>query len=115
MSVDVTLRHGDISKDYQEYARERVESLVETFPRVEHVHTILDVQKHHQIAECVVQAKNHIRIEAEESTDNMRTSIDRAIGKIEKQLRKERDKIQEHRARRKQADESIPFDEGDDE
>jgi len=69
------------------------------FPGVEHVHVILDVEKHRHEAEVVVQAKGHIHVEAEESSSDMANSIDVAFERAEKQLRKLRDKIHEHRVK----------------
>ena len=97
MSVEITARHMNIDGDLQDYAREKAETLHGDFPRVEHIHVILDHQKHLYVAEVVVQGRNHIRIEAENSSDEMRVSLDKAFDRAEKQLRKERDKVQEHR------------------
>jgi len=59
---------------------------------------ILDVQKRHNIAEVVVQAKNRIRTGAEERSENMKASIDEAMANVERQLRRLRDKVQDHKA-----------------
>ncbi|MDA0990598.1 MAG: ribosome-associated translation inhibitor RaiA [Verrucomicrobia bacterium] len=98
MPVEVTARHMEATDSLQSYAREKGQAICDEFPRVEHVHLILDVQKHLQIAEVVVQAKNRIRTEAKESSDSMRASIDQAVDKISRQLRKLRDKVQDHKA-----------------
>ena len=97
MAIEVTARHMHATKEIQDYARDKASALVEEFPRIEHVHVILDVQKRHLIAEIVVQAKNRIRAEAKESSDRLITSIDRATDKVEKQLRRRRDKVQDHK------------------
>ncbi|MBN1556534.1 MAG: ribosome-associated translation inhibitor RaiA [Lentisphaerae bacterium] len=89
----------DATVPLQDYARRKAEAVMEIFSRVEHVHVILDVQRHLSIAEAVVQAKNHIRTEAREESDNMQASIDGAFDKIERQLRRRRDKVQDHRPR----------------
>lgn len=99
MSIEITARHMNIGEDTQDYAREKAERLLSDFPRVEHVHVILDHQKHIYVAEVVVQGRNHIRIEAEESSDDVIASLDKAIDRAERQLRKERDKVQDHRHR----------------
>jgi putative sigma-54 modulation protein len=100
MSVDVTARHMHASDPLQNYARAKGEKLIDEFPRVEHVHIILDREKRRNIVEIVVQAKNRIRVEAEESSENVRAAVDLATDKAEKQLRRLRDKVQEHRNRR---------------
>jgi putative sigma-54 modulation protein len=96
MAIEITARHMHATPEIQEYARDKASALVDEFPRLEHVHVILDVQKRHFIAEIVVQAKNRIRAEAKEMSDQLITSIDRATDKVERQLRRRRDKIQDH-------------------
>lgn len=105
MPIEVTARHIHATDVVQDYARDKANIIVKEFPRVEHIHVILDVQKHRNIAEIVVQAKNHIRVEAVESSDNMRASIDLAFEKVEKQLRKLRDKVQDHKLTMKYVEE----------
>jgi len=100
MSIEVTFRHMDVKEQIQAYAREQAGELAGEFPRVEHVHVILNYEKHEKsrmIAHVVVQARNHIRVEAEEESDNMRTALDEAMEKVERQLRRLRDKVQDHK------------------
>ena len=97
MSIEITARHMQLRDDIQEYAREKVEAICEAFPRIEHAHVILDKEKHHRIAEIVVQAKNHVRIGSKESADSFRAAIDACLDKAERQLRRSRDKIQDHK------------------
>ena len=99
MPIEVTARHMHVNVDVQDYAQRKATALADEFSRVEHIHVILDHQKRQNVAEIVVQAKNRIRLEASESSENMRASIDVAIEKAEKQLRKLRDKVQEHRVK----------------
>lgn len=100
MGIEVTVRHMHDAGDTQDFAREKAEALVDEFPRVEHVHVILDKEKHRFKAEFFVQAKNHIRLEADDTSDNMLTSITTAASKAEKQLRRLRDKILDHRPKK---------------
>ncbi len=99
MSIEVTARHMEGAEAAKAYAQERSEKLMAMFPRVEHVHVILDVEKHRHEAEVVVQARNHIRVEAAETSDDMANSLDVAFERAEKQLRKLREKIQDHRVK----------------
>lgn len=102
MSITVTARHMSISDKIQEYANEKAEQIFQNFPRVEHIHVVMDVEKHMQKAEVIVQAKNHIRVDASEQTENLTASLDSAFEKIERQLRKMRDKVQSHRIKTSQ-------------
>jgi putative sigma-54 modulation protein len=93
MSVEITARHLNITAELQEHARVRAAALAAAFPKVEHVHVILDVQRHLHVAEVVVQHKGLTRVEAKEATADMVAALDAAIVKVEKQLRKHRDKV----------------------
>lgn len=104
MPIEITARHMDGAEAAKAYAQERAEKLMTMFPRIEYVHVILDVEKHRHEAEVVVQAKNHIRLEAEASSDDMANSLDQAFERAEKQLRKLREKVQDHRVKPKDLD-----------
>jgi putative sigma-54 modulation protein len=104
MSIEITVRHVDVPSGDKEYAQELGEKIMSEFPRVEHVHIILDGQKYLKMAEIVVQAKNHIRVESKEQSETMRSSLDLCFAKAEKQLRRLRDKIQSHKVRTRVAD-----------
>ena len=98
MNINVTCRHMDMTETLRDHAIARAQESLSEFPRVEDVHIILDVQKKiHHIAEVVVRAKNHIHLEAKEETSDMYVSIDAAIDKVHRQLRKKRDKTQDHK------------------
>jgi putative sigma-54 modulation protein len=97
MAIEITSRHIDVDETVKDHARSKAEHIVGEFPRVEHVHVILDGQKYRQIAEIVVQAKNHIRVEASNTDEDMIKAIDLSAEKVQKQLRKARKKVQEHR------------------
>ncbi|MFU8779936.1 MAG: ribosome hibernation-promoting factor, HPF/YfiA family [Kiritimatiellia bacterium] len=99
MSIEITVRHMNSAPEAKAYAEEKAAKLMEMFPRVEHVHVVLDIEKHRQEAEVVVQAKNHIRLEASETSDDMVNSVDVAFERTEKQLRKLREKVQDHRVK----------------
>jgi putative sigma-54 modulation protein len=103
MQINVTARHMDTTDAIRDYASEKVESELSVFTRIESVHVILDVEKYRHSAEIVVQARNHIRVDACEVSDDMYVSVDGAVEKAAKQLRKLRDKVQDHKSREKLA------------
>ena len=93
MLVEITGRHVDVTDTIKDYARRKIENAVQDFRAVESIHVILDVQKFRHIAEVVVQGRQHLRLEASESSEDMYASIDLVTDKIAKQLRKNRDKV----------------------
>ena len=104
MPIEVTARHMHATGDVQQYARRKAEALVEEFPRIEHVHVILDVENRLRVARVFVQAKNHIRSETREGSENLQAAIDAAFDKVETQLRRLRDKVQDHKPIMKKAE-----------
>ena len=98
MNINITCRHMDVTESLRDHATARVQESLSEFPRVEDVHVILDVQrKIHHVAEVIVRAKNHVHAEGKEETTDMYASIDGAVDKVHRQLRKKRDKIQDHK------------------
>ncbi|MCK5528746.1 MAG: ribosome-associated translation inhibitor RaiA [Kiritimatiellae bacterium] len=97
MSIEVTVRHDDIVKSTQEYVKARAEEIMAEFTRVEHVHVTLNKEHRQFIVHLFAQAKNHIRVEADAEDDNINTAIEGAIDKLSRQLRKLRDKVQDHK------------------
>jgi putative sigma-54 modulation protein len=104
MSIDVTARHMHATDDLTGLARSKAEALIADFPRIEHVHVVLEIEKTNHIAEFIVQAGRGGRIEAREVTDNLRVSIDRAAEKVGKQLRRGRQKVKDHHPAMKQTE-----------
>ena len=97
MNINVTCRHMDLTDALRDHAEGAVSETLDSFPRIEFVHVILDVQRHLHMAEVVIQGKDKIRVEGSAESDDMYNSIDRAVEKAEKQLRKRRDKAKDHK------------------
>ncbi len=98
MNITVTARHMELTEALRQHAIARVEEALAEFTRVTDVHVILDVQKKiNHVAEIDVRGKNHIHVEADETTTDMYASLDMAAEKVARQLRKLRDKIQDHK------------------
>jgi len=103
MQISVTARHMEITDAIRDYATDKVAEELNEFSRIESAHMILDHEKFRHQAELVIQAKNHVRVDAHAESEDMYVSIDQAIEKAEKQLRRLRDKIQDHKSREKLA------------
>jgi putative sigma-54 modulation protein len=98
MDVEITARHVEITDAVKEYARKRLTKLEAGFPNVVSAHVILDLQKYRWIAEIVVQARRHIRLETREALSDIYAAIDAAFDTVEKRLRKSLDKRHNHKA-----------------
>lgn len=99
MQISITGRHMDITDPIREHAHERLERALSEFPRVQSVHLILDIEKYRHSAEVVIHAAKNVRVAAKEESGDMYASMDGAIDKAQKQLRRLRDKILDHKSR----------------
>jgi putative sigma-54 modulation protein len=98
MSIEVTARNDEVQRAAK-YARSMAEELIESFDGIEHVHVILDAEKHRRMAEVIVQGRHRLKIEASDEEDRIQIALDQAFEKAERQLRKVRDKITDHHPR----------------
>ncbi len=95
MQVHITGRHVEITDGIRDHIYDKVERTLNDLPRIEDVRIILDLQKRIHFVEVLVQGKN-LHVEGTDSSENMYTSIDQALDKAERQLRKLREKVQDH-------------------
>ncbi len=87
-----------LTDSIKEHVERGVEKISGHFDQVIEVHVILNVDAHRQFAEFNVHA-NGLRINAKESTNDMYLSVDRALEKVERQVRKHKDRILRHQPR----------------
>ena len=96
MQINITGRHEHVTDNVKDHVNDKLERCLGGFTRIESVHVILEPIKRVHVAEIVVQAANHIRVTAKEENENLFAAIDLAIDHAERQLRKLRDKVQNH-------------------
>jgi putative sigma-54 modulation protein len=103
LPIKVTGRHVTVTDAIKDYALKKVEGVHLDYPRIIEAQVILDVQKYRQTAEVVLHCCNHITIEASVESDDLYASIDQAVDKIVRQMRKYKTKImRQHRPRRQE-------------
>ncbi len=96
MQISITGRHDAVvTSNVKEHIHDKLERCLGVFPRIESVRVILDTENRDQVSEIVIQGSNHIRVTSKESSDNLYDAIDRSIEHAERQMRKQRDKVQD--------------------
>ena len=109
MEIQITGRNVTVNDGLKEYVDGRLGPVLADYPRVESCHAILSHEKYRFTAEFVVQGRDKLREVAQETTDDLYASVDAAAEKIDKQLRKSRQKvIDKHHERQRLADVEKP-------
>lgn len=96
MQHKFTFKHMKALESIEEYAKHRIEKIEKYGLHKEFkVHFIFESQKTFQKAEILIDAgKFHMSAEARE--EDLYSSIDKAVQRLEKQLVKNKEKVQEH-------------------
>lgn len=96
MQVVVTFRRMDTSDALRDYALEKTGRLSKYLSEPVEVHWFLSVEKIRHIADATVVAMG-VTIKAQESTQDMYSAIDAVADKLEKQVRKHKEKVKDHK------------------
>ncbi len=86
MNISITFRHMDASESIKSYAREKVAKLQKFLRQPMSAKVTLSLDRLKHVAETRVSAGG-AHLEAKEATADMYVSIDRVIGKLERQIR----------------------------
>jgi len=97
MQVTVIGRHIEATEALKQYATEKLSRLEKYLPKtIQVVVTLSVVKKIHHIAEAVIKS-NGLVIQASEETEEMYSAIDLLIAKLERRVRKYREKLIDHK------------------
>jgi putative sigma-54 modulation protein len=99
MQLSTTFRHMEASSAVREYAEEKLEKIRKYFHRQPlGAHAVFCVERNHNhSAEFSITLPNGLVLQAREVTEDMYSSIDLAVARIERQVRKWKDKIRDHK------------------
>jgi len=96
MQITTTFRHMEPSEALKSYAEEKLERVKKYIDEPIAVQVFLTVEKIRHSAEVTITAKG-ITIKAAEETNDMYASVDAVSDKIERQLRRFKERIKAHK------------------
>ncbi len=97
MQVTVIGRHIEATDSLKQYATDKFSRLDKYLPKtVQVVITLSVVKKVHHIAEAVIKS-NGVLIQASEETEEMYAAIDLLVEKIERRVRRYKEKLVDHK------------------
>jgi len=95
MQLNVTGHHLEITTPLHDYVSEKLERVERHFDHVTNVHVILSIEKQRQKAEATINLSGgHLFANAED--ENMYAAIDAMTDKLDRQIKKHKEKIQDH-------------------
>ena len=97
MQVHVTFRHMESSDALRTYAEEKSARLARYLVEPIEVHWALSVEKIRHIADATVVAGG-VSIKAREDTPDMYSAIDMTMDKLEKQVKRHKEKVKDHKS-----------------
>ncbi len=98
MRLNITFRHLESSDSLKEYAQDKVERVHKYLDRAGEAHVVLSLERHLHHADITIMSGAWL-LRGREKSEDMYASIDLAMDKIERQLRRYKEKLKTHHGR----------------
>jgi len=98
MQLSVTGQQIDVTDSLRNYVSSKIDKIERHFDLVSDIHCILKVEKLRHTAEATVSV-NGGKIFADSTEDDMYAAIDGLVDKLDRQVRKYKEKMVDHHAR----------------
>ncbi len=97
MQIKISARHGHLNDETQQFIRDKAEKLLHFFDRLTMIEFTVDMQKELKLVEFIVQAEHKHDFVARETHLELTAAVDLVLAKLEGQLRRYKEKIQDRR------------------
>jgi putative sigma-54 modulation protein len=92
MQIVVKGKNMEVTEALRAHAEKRISKIERYFDRIINTDVTLSTERNWHIVEVTVHANGHV-LRGEERTNDMYTSIDKVIDKLEKQVKKQKGKV----------------------
>lgn len=97
MQVSVTCRHGSITDSVRDHITRKSEKLLTFFERVSAIDVTVDFGKDRVTVEILVDTEHRHNFVARDDGEDVPATFDGALTKMEQQIKKYKQKVQDHR------------------
>jgi putative sigma-54 modulation protein len=98
VQIRISTRHGNLSEETRSKILAKVERLCRVFERLSEIEVTVDLERRDEpIVDLRVSAEHKHDFVATEQAANLMAALDGVIHKLEQQLRKYKEKVQDHR------------------
>ena len=95
MQLDLTGHHIEITDSLRNYVDGKMERIERHFDKLTSTHVILSVESVRHKAEATINMRGN-NVFAESTEDNMYAAIDSLVDKLDRQVKKHKEKITDH-------------------
>jgi len=96
MRITITCRHCELEPALRTHVEDKVSRLSRYFDRVDEAHVVFQIEGHRSIADITVHASRAV-ISSEQSAEDLRSAFDRSVDKVERQIRRYKERIRHHK------------------
>ena len=97
MQIKISTRHGHLSDELQEHIREKAGKLLHYFQRLMMIEVLVDLKDDEKTVEFLVSAEHKHDFVASERHKELLAAVDLVLAKLETQVRRYKEKVQNHR------------------
>jgi putative sigma-54 modulation protein len=97
VQIKISARHGHLSEPTQQFIREKAEKLLRFFERLTSIEVTVDLKNETKQVEILVSAEHKHDFVARERNNDILAAVDLVVDKLEGQLRKYKEKVQDRR------------------
>ncbi len=97
MQIKISARHGHLSEETQDHIRAKAGKLLHFFQRIMMIEVLVDVKDDEKFVEFLVSAEHKHDFVASERNKDLLAAVDLVLAKLEGQIRKYKEKVQDHR------------------
>ena len=97
MQIKISARHGHLDEETQEHIRQRAGKLLHFFQRIMMIEVVVDRKEDEMVVEFLVSAEHKHDFVASDRNKDLLTATDLVLDKLERQIRKYKEKVQDHR------------------
>jgi putative sigma-54 modulation protein len=100
MNISTTSRHYELAPALKDYAEKKVMNLDRYFDHIVNAQLVFSLEKYRHRVEISLHVNGRDFVSTEE-TDDMYASVDKSIEKLERQLRRHKDKLKRRKTQQR--------------
>jgi putative sigma-54 modulation protein len=98
VQIKISARHGTLNEETQRFIREKANKLLHLFERIKIIEVTVDFSSDdNKLVEFLVSLEHKADLVAREHNKDVLAAVDLVLDKLQHQLRKHKEKIQDHR------------------